>query len=340
MTNPDFTVAVVGAGISGLTVAHSLRACNLEVTVFDKARGPGGRASTRRHDRPHGIQGQTEPLSFDHGAQYFTARDPRFRRYVESWVGDGVAARWDGRIAVVDRGRVTFKEGGPVRFVGVPGMSAIARHLTLDLDIAYGTRVATIERHDERWRLASTDGGALGDFGAVVVSTPPAQAEPLLAGAPDLGARAAAVTLRPCWAMMVVFDQALELSFDGAFVESSPLSWIARNGSKPGRPKAECWVLHGSPEWSTRHLEDHDEDVGDALLTAFFAATGREPRVPLFARTHRWRYSIAENPLDTGCLWDAGLRIGVCGDWCSGSRVEGAFLSGQALASRVLALRD
>ena len=331
-------VAVVGAGISGLVAAHSLHACGLKVKVFDKGRASGGRASTRRYGETAGPSGQGPDVCFDHGAQYFTARDPCFRRYVGSWLADGIAARWEGRIAVVKDGRAELKPGGPERFVGIPGMSAVARQLATDLDVTHRTRVAAIERRAGGWRLADDDGTPLGDFGAVVVSTPPAQAVPLLAGAPELAARAAAVGMRPCWAVMAVFDRRLELPFDGAFVEASALSWIARNGSKPGRARAECWVLHGSPEWSARHLEADHEDVCDRLLQAFFDAVGHEPRAPRFTRAHRWRYSIAEHPLDAGCLWDAGLQIGACGDWCSGSRIEGAFLSGKAIAGRVLGL--
>ena len=219
-------------------------------------------------------------------------------------------------------------------------MSAVARHLASGLGVARGTRIGGIERRGGRWRLASDEGNPLGEFGAVVVATPPAQAAPLLAAAPALAERARAVAMRPCWALMAAFDRELELPFDGAFVNGSALSWIARNGSKPGRPGGESWVIHGSPEWSTRHLEDGAEEVGGRLLAAFFDAVGIEPREPLFLDAHRWRYSIAESPLDAGYLWDADLAIGACGDWCRGSRIEGAFLSGMAIAGRVLGLPD
>ena len=41
-------VAIIGAGLSGLVCARSLADDGLRVQVFDKARGPGGRLSTRR----------------------------------------------------------------------------------------------------------------------------------------------------------------------------------------------------------------------------------------------------------------------------------------------------
>jgi len=41
-------VAIIGAGLTGLTAASLLRDAGVEITVFDKSRGLGGRLSTRR----------------------------------------------------------------------------------------------------------------------------------------------------------------------------------------------------------------------------------------------------------------------------------------------------
>ena len=97
-------------------------------------------------------------------------------------------------------------------------------------------------------------------------------------------------------------------------------------------------MLHGTNEWSASHLEKAEEEVSAVLLQAFFEAIGSKSIQPIFAKAHRWRFALAENPLKVGCLWDAKLRLGACGDWCQMSRIEGAFLSGMAMAGRVLGL--
>jgi predicted NAD/FAD-dependent oxidoreductase len=43
--------------------------------------------------------------------------------------------------------------------------------------------------------------------------------------------------------------------------------------------------------------------------------------------------------LNTGSFWDAGLKIELCIDWCHTSRLEGAALSGMAMAGRILNLK-
>ena len=99
----DTRVAVVGAGISGLICARTLAENGCDVNVYEKSRGVGGRMSTRRVD---------DTLSFDHGAQYFTARDGRFKRYVESWIDDGLVQPWHGRIVVVEKGVIKADKTG------------------------------------------------------------------------------------------------------------------------------------------------------------------------------------------------------------------------------------
>ncbi len=323
-------VAIVGGGISGLTAARTLADNNIDVKVFDRGRSPGGRASTRVYDG----------RSFDHGAQYFTARDDRFRRYVQSWVQDGIAARGEGHIGVAKAGSIETKNGGTDRVVGVPGMSAIANHLAADVNVSSGVNVKGVDRIDHRWRVVDDQQADLGSYDVVIVAAPPEQAAHLIDNNAKLSQAISEVRMRPCWAVMVAFREPPALEYDGLFVHDSPVGWAARNTSKPGRPGGESWVLHATPDWSEDHRDGDARDVAELLLQAFLDATGIEEVRVESTDAHRWLYSQAYEPLDVGCLWDAAERIGVCGDWCSGSRIEGAFLSGMAMAGRVLSHRS
>jgi predicted NAD/FAD-dependent oxidoreductase len=332
-SNPDtqLEVAVIGAGLSGLACAGSLADAGIRVQVFDKSRGPGGRMATRR-------QGD---LRFDHGAQYFTVRDPRFRRQVEPWHADGLVARWPGTIAVVRNGEISFKDDSTERWVGVPGMSAICGRLASGLEVTYGSRIVQMERRDGRWRLRTDDGAEAGRFDAVVVSAPAPQTAALLAApAAHLAERAAEVDMAPCWAAMVSFSEPLGIAFDGAFVEDSPLGWISRNNTKPGRPPNESWILHATPDWSRKHIEFDQDVAAQWLVDAFCEAVGRSLPQPASLTAHRWRFALPEKPLSEPCLFDPDLAIAACGDWAGGPRVEGAFLSGCAAADGLAGLRS
>jgi predicted NAD/FAD-dependent oxidoreductase len=329
-------VAIIGAGISGLMCARTLQDHGLSVKVFEKSRGVGGRMATRR---------AADGRRFDHGAQYFTVRDERFERYVRAWTQDGVVAEWRGRIVTLTNGQIEPKRSSTTRLVGVPGMNAICKHLAAGLDIELYVRVARLERSSEIWRLQQDDGTLLGEFDCVIISAPATQSAELLACVPHLKEKAIATKMGGCWAAMLAFDDSPDVAFDGAFVHDSILSWIARNDTKPGRDdhsegqasRGACWVLHASPDWTDRHIDEDSSDILPQLIDAFWQATRTERREPSFATAHRWRYAIPPEPLEDRCLFDPELRVGACGDWCSGPRVEGAFLSGMAMGGRLLA---
>ena len=147
--------------------------------------------------------------------------------------------------------------------------------------------------------------------------------------------------MRGCWGLMLGFEERLELEFDGAFVQDSPLSWIAKNSSKPGRESQnETWMVHANADWSMEHYDKPESEVSEKLMAEFEAATGLSDLRPIHVSTKRWRYAQPLNPHPDSCLFDETLRIGACGDWCGGPRVEGAFLSGMAIAGRIMGVLD
>jgi photolyase PhrII len=325
---PSLTrVAVIGAGLAGLICARTLADHNVAVTVFEKSRGFGGRCATRRDGA----------WQFDHGAQYFTVRDPRLLPLIRSWHQQGVIGVWPGVLAVRDHGRWSPAKTGVRRWVGVPGMNALGIHLATDLDVQLDTLVSIVEREGAQWRLLSDSGNDLGVFDVVLACVPGPQACALLTPlAPRLAVRTTAATMHATMATMVVLAERPDLPFDGAFINDHPiLRWIGRNNSKPGRPADEAWVLHATRAWSTEHLESDPDMIAGAMTAAFQAVVGASV-APVRQRAHRWRFALPEPVASDEALYDGALGLGAAGDWCGGPRMEGALLSGIALAGRVL----
>jgi renalase len=326
------TIAVVGAGLAGLSCAQALLQAGHTVHVFDKARGPSGRMSTRRADDEHG------PWQCDHGAQYFTARDHAFKAEVARWQQAGAAALWNARLASFDGSAWTTPQTPLERFVGTPRMTSPAAWLVKNLGehalAQWQTTVQGLERAEGGWAVTSAEHGVHSQrYDAVLLAVPAPQAEPLLAPlAPSGAAVASSVRMRGSWAVMLRYARPVVMPWDAAFINAGPLRWVARDSSKPGRTGAETWLLHASPEWSEAHIEDGPESVAAALLAALAELGGP---APLAATAHRWRYADTEAPLALGSWWDASLRVGLCGDWLNGGKVEGAWLSGRALAAQV-----
>jgi predicted NAD/FAD-dependent oxidoreductase len=304
-------IAIVGAGMAGLSCATRLVASGHSVRLFDKGRGPGGRMSTRR------VATALGEAAFDHGAQYFTARDDGFRQKVEAWGAAGIAARWPA--------------AGPDAWVGTPGMNAPVKALAAGHDVQWSAEIDDLTHGGESWRITGK-GVEAGPFAAVLLAIPAEQAGPRLAPhAPDWAGLARATVAEPCWTVMAAF--AGPVAAPDVLKEEGAIGWAARNSAKPGRSGPEAWVIQAGPAWSREHLEQTPEQVTPQLLEAFAARTGPLPAV-LTASAHRWRYAKS-GKAGRGALWDPALRLGVCGDWLLGPRVECAWLSGDQLATAV-----
>ncbi len=316
----DVDVIVVGAGLSGLVAARDLAATR-SVVVLDKGRGVGGRLATRR----------IGDAVFDHGAQFFTARDAAFREVVARWVEAGVVDTWFDRVPGDEAA-----DAEP-RYRGRPGMTALAKDLAIGLDVRTATHVAAIAPDGDRWRCELADGNAT-IASAVVVTSPVPQSLALLdAGATPLAPAdrhaLEAIAYDPCIAVLAPLLGPAGLAEPGGFQPEAPeIDWLADNQRK-GISPVPAVTVHASAVWSHEHWDDADEDIVRALVgLAGLAAPADEAA----AQVMRWRYAKPTMVHPSPCLAADGLSgLVLAGDAFAGPRVEGAARSGWAAALAV-----
>lgn len=318
-------VAVVGAGLAGLTCAQTLKAAGCEMVVFEKSRGPGGRLSTRR----------TATAQYDHGAPYFPVQDPRFAAFIEARLADGSVAVWTPKVQGFDASdRATW-------YVGTPGMSALGRAQAQGLDLRLEQRVASLARRGSRWQIKLEDESMIDGFDTVVIAVPNAQAVPLLAEhAPQWASQLEQTPMNACWTVM--FSTAEPLTeFDADQPADNAIGWWLRNSSKPGRPVTpdrHDWVLHATDAWTTAHLDDDKAQVGQVLIQAFGDLLGKSVTPIEAPMVHRWLYARRSGdaqPL-VESWWRSDLSLGVCGDGLGHGGVERAYLSGLDVGQAIL----
>ncbi|WP_353229678.1 FAD-dependent oxidoreductase [Novosphingobium sp.] len=307
-------VAIIGAGISGLSCAQTLKLAGFKVSLFDKGRGPGGRMASRR------IETTVGPAVFDFGAQYFTVRDAAFAEQVGSWEAQGLVARWP-----IAR---------PDAYVGVPAMNTIVRHLAGLQDVTFSSLIKGLKRQGKHWQLV---GDGQGDtlYDSVVLALPAEQTAPILT-LHDFQLAQAALFARsqPCWAAMYAFSERLD-HHTGLIRDSGIVAWATRDNEKPGRSGPESWVVQATPQWSLQNLEKSQTDVGAHLFKALEEEIGAALPAPVGQSIHRWRYALSAGT-GVGCLWNPALQVGACGDWLIGPRIESAWLSGRRLGERMV----
>lgn len=319
------SIAIIGAGLAGLSCAQALTAQGHHVQIFEKSRGVGGRMSTRSF----------ETWACDHGAQYFTAKDPAFQRQVEHWQAGGAAALWEAQVTSLEADGWQPIKPSVGRFVGTPSMTAPAKQLAKDLTIHFSTTIDQLLREGMVWKLHSKEQGLCEtSFDTIVLAIPSKQAEPLVQPhSPALYQHCQHAEMLPNWTLMVYAEARLPLDFDAAFINQGMYSWLARSSSKPMRPQAEAWVAQATSEWSSAHEHLTKDEAAPLLVEGFEALTGYRPE--LF-QSQLWRFARLSKPNDAGPQFDLTLQLGLCGDWTTGQKVEGAWLSGQALAQSIL----
>ncbi|MFT5199500.1 MAG: renalase [Planctomycetota bacterium] len=326
----QISVAIVGAGISGVSAALRLQEVGIQAELFDRGRGVGGRCSSR----------QATPYAFDHGAQYFTVRDRIFGESVKVWRERGWIAPWQGRIVALDGKGSISETGATERWVGTPSMSDLPSALASDLKVRSNCNVEHMEPAGKDWELFDQNGASLGSFERVLLAMPPGQALRLLPPYNPLGRHIQSLAMQPCWALMLGFEGPLQVDFDGAFCSESPLSWISRNNSKPGRPQGEAWVLHANPAWSTEHSGADRDSIRVKLELALRKLTSRSLPAIEHADLHRWGMALPVDKLTHQVWMDRAGGIALAGDAYMGGRIEGAYLSGRLAAEALVGAAD
>lgn len=315
-------VLVIGAGVAGLIAAAELQRAGRQVLVLEQGSSVGGRLASRRIGE----------ATFDDGAQFITARTPRFAALLEESRRAGVVEEWH-------RGSAGRPDGHP-RWRGHPAMSSVANYLAHGLAIRLETRVVALSASEGGW-IAETETGEPCSAGAVVLTPPVPQSLAILkAGAvallPETRARLESIEYERCLAVMAVLAGPSRIAPPGGLApDDGPIAWIA-DGYLKGISAKPAVTIHSTHAFSLEHWERDRQESGRRLLDAAKEWLGAE--VTSF-QVHGWPYSkplqVDEHPC---AMVSHAPPLVLAGDAFAGPRVEGAVLSGWAAAAAVLAV--
>lgn len=329
-------VVIVGAGLSGLTAARRLvEQTDLEVTVFDKGRSPGGRLATRR------IAGAV----LDHGAQFFTVRGDALAAQVDEWERRGVVKVWchgfdtGGGEGGVDAGGNDGGDGHP-RYVAPAGMTALAKDLAAGLDVRCSHLVFAVRRRDDGGWSVVIDDGSVHEADAVVLTCPLPQTFSLLfeAGV-ELPVELFSDDYDRTIALLTVLDGPSAVPAPGGLqahqLTGTPWSFIGDNQAKGVSP-GPAVTFHASPDWSESHWEASIDEIHPLLLEQARPWLGTAAVVE--SQVKRWRFATPRSPWPDPCWVDPSGTLVLAGDAFAGPKIEGAFESGLAAATAIRAI--
>ncbi len=348
-------LAIVGAGVSGLTAAWSLRADPVEVSIFEKSRGFSGRAASRSKDS----------VRYDHGANFIVPKTERVRSLIcETLSTDDlvvisqpiVSFDRTGRLEPPKRSSPGSETDAANRFTYTRGINTIGKLLaqSAGAEVHRQTRIHSLRRRDESWMLTDTETQPYGPFDAVLLTPPAPQTQRILetsAARSDgtseplysLAGGLAAADYDAQFTYILGYDREVcpEAAFYGAANEDGghDIAWIGLEHMKPERvpPGEHVFVIQMSGSWTAsrvdsdpdRYLQDVKEMAAEILDADF--------RRPSWYDTQRWRYSLPSTSADVEVL-DDGADIGLffAGDYVAGTgRVSAAIETGFEAAERV-----
>ncbi len=321
-------VAIIGAGVAGLAAGRRLHKSGVEVVLFEKSRGPGGRLATRRVDdfifdtgatsvAPRGLGIEQAMLHELDTADLHEIQKPIYAHVGLRPVG--------GDPAKMKVSRYAYKSGN----------NTFAKLLAESLDVRLNTTVDRLEKQDGKFTVE-------GQIFDRLVLTPPVPQTSLLLWSLGESRPVANVRYRSCISIMLGFDKPLPETPYHALIDPEqrhPLTWISLESAKvEGRaPKGQsAVVLQMSPSYSRDHYQTDDKELLNDVLGWVAQLLGPEFKSPIAVDTKRWKYSQPE----TIAVFDSVNRnhngIVLAGDGLSAGRVERAYESGLEAAELLL----
>ncbi len=309
-----YDCVIVGAGISGMVAANTIVEQGLSAIVVEKGRGVGGRMATRRIGEAR----------FDHGAQFFTVSDARFRLLVNEWERLGLVKPW------------YQVEGGPLRYRVCPSMTGIAKALAEKVEVRRGERVESIQRVDDGWSVQGKE--VVRGKRLLLTSPAPQSLELLEASAVELSDATRAllsnIEYRKTLVTMLALDAPSSLEEPGylKMPAGGPLDVIADNQIK-GSSSLPAVTIHSSHDFAEENWDRPREEVIELMTELALPHVGSKV---VQADYHRWRFAHRKGESDRSFLQVEGLDLWLAGDSFSTAKVEGAVLSGLDAAGSIL----
>ena len=317
---------VIGSGISGATIANLLSK-KFQVILFDKGRGPGGRASFKR------IKGQ---IGFDHGTQYFSPKTIEFKKFVNRLIKIKVLKKWSGNHIFLNSKKKENKKH--IKIIGKKGNNDICKFLLKKVKCFYQSEVKKIYYKNKLWFLLFTD-GKIRTYKGVILTCPFPQLKKL--SEKFINNTFIKRKLKMDANITVMISIKKNKKSPSSFLFDDPvLGWAGNeNTKKRFKSKYDLWTLQSTFKWANKNIDKNKKNFkknSKILIDKFFKLTKIKKTKVIYSINHGWKYSSNSKPLKIRSYWDPQKKIGVCADWFIGPRLESGWISAQDLFKKII----
>ena len=316
---------VIGSGISGATIANLLNK-KFQVSLFDKGRGPGGRASFKR------IKGQ---IGFDHGTQYFSPKTIEFKKFVNRLIKIKILKKWSGNHIFLNSKKKENKKH--IKIIGKKGNNDICKFLLKKVKCFYQSEVKKIYYKNKLWFLLFTD-GKIRTYKGVILTCPFPQLKKLSEKFINNTFIKRKLKMDANITVMIAIKK--NKKSPSSFLFDDPvLGWAGNeNTKKRFKSKYDLWTLQSTFKWANKNIDKNKKNLkknSKILIDKFFKLTKIKKTKVIYSINHGWKYSSNSKPLKIRSYWDPQKKIGVCADWFIGPRLESGWISAHDLFKKI-----
>ena len=316
---------VIGAGISGSTIANLLNK-KYQVNLYDKGRGPGGRASFKR------IKGK---VGFDHGTQYFSPKTKEFKKFIDKLLKKKILKRWDGNHVFYNTKKKDNKKH--IKIIGKNGNNDISKYLLKKIKCFYQSEIKKIYYKDKLWFLLFND-GSIKCCKGVILTCPFPQVKILVRKFVKNTFVKKKLKMDANITVMIAIKKNKESPC--SFVFDDPvLGWAGNeNTKKRFESKYDLWTLQSTFKWANKNIDKNKQNLkknSRILINKFFNLTKIKKTKVIYSINHGWKYSSNSKPFKIKSYWDPQKKLGLCADWFIGPRLESGWISAHDLFKKI-----
>jgi len=311
---------IVGSGIAGSTIA-SLLAKKYTIEIFDKARGPGGRASNRRYKNN---------LSFDHGLQYISPKSINFKKFILQLKKKRVVKEWSHNHL-----DLTFeKKESTIKYIGAIGNNDICKHLIKKLKSNFLATVTHVKFGSGYWTITLNNHSKV-YFKNLILTCPFPQLKKITSRYLSKKILNINPKMVPNITVMVAYKNYRQIPVSSIKFNDQTIGWASQENTKNRfKSNQSLWTIQCTESFSKKFINLLKKDKKKyqlLVLKKFEELTGYQVKNITFQTIHGWKYSHNKTKTKIDSFWDGKINLGMCADWFIGSKAEDSWLSANSL---------
>jgi renalase len=339
------SIAIIGAGMSGLAAAHALQDAGLTVTLFEQSSDVGGRAATR----------QQAGFIYDHGAQYIKEGAPSTMAWITErfwtpdlidipkpvWIFDGLGRIQEGDPQLNAEQKLNYRHG----------LTTLAKKMAEGLSLHLETRIVRVHQEPQSWILYDEQNHTYGSFDFLLITIPAPQANTLIMASQLLNNLQALISTHlqqasynPLISVMFGYHTHPAIRPYYALVNTDKkhaISWLAWEHEKSLERVPHdggMLIAQMAPHYSHTHMDATDEAIIRDTTQYIVTLLQETLPSPIFTDVQRWRNALPATKVDAQTLnaITSSSRLAFCGDAFVGGRIHLALENGIMVSHQLI----